>query len=262
MHEKKGEKYNKLLKLDYKNTLVLKQNNKFIVYKNQSDISKASIGYLSGDIFFIEKINEPQLINYRNILDTINNINPSLLNKTENIHGDMIIEDGINYNLELFKDNYVVDYNTYSPEDYIKYKFPFYKERIRFMNVLERVNNLFYDDEYEKIKNKDTIYLNISSKDYAKLEKFRIRKISDDSKDLYIFTSLNNHTINVTKKYYKNTIINFNKRFFFEKNKSSIIELDFLDKYGLNILQDKKKCIYIIDEKKMNTKTIQLIKYR
>lgn len=260
-YEKKGQNYNNVLKLDDKNSLVLKLNNKFIIYKDESEISTISIGYLSSNIFYTKKIKEHQLINYKNILDTIKNINPSLLNETKNIDGEMVIEDGINYNLELYKNNYIVNYNTYSPEAYIEYKFPFYKERIRFMKVLEVVNNLFYDDEYEKIRNRDTIYLNISSKDYLTLEKLKIKKHSDKFKDLYIFTSLNNHKISVDKKDKNKKDVKFNKKEFLEKNKKSIIQLDFIDKYGLEIFQDKKKSIYIIDEKKLNIKKIQLIKF-
>lgn len=259
--DNKGQNYSEALKLDDKNSLILKLNNLFIIYKTNGEILRISRGYLNDKKLYVNKIDELQKSLYKNILDTLKSINPSNLQKTKKEELEITINDGTEYSIELLKDNYLVDYVTYSPEVYIKEKFPFYKERIKFLKIIEKINNLFYDQEYVNINNRDKLYINTTLNQYENLKDYNIEKISDNFKNLYIFKSLENKILITDRKYIKSKPLKINSKIFLSENKESIIKWNFIDKYGPEFLNDKNKCIFTINQKS-KTINIQLMNFR
>ncbi len=268
-YEKKYSNYYSLLN-ENENLLVLKVDDyKFIVFENQTTIYKLNVGYLSGGVLRKQKIENAKLIPYKAVLDSLNKIDASVLNITTRKDGNsMIIQDAGTFSLQLFKDNYVVDYSSYAPYECIEFKVDYYQERIKFLNAFKKAYELFNnndDQEYQEVTKYDTLYLKINKIDSLKLKKLKIVKSSHDFTNFYSLKSLGDHTIIVKTKYdekevSKGGMLTMNRKKFVSKNKSKTIELDFLDQYGLDLLLNKKKVIYVIDQKELNKNKMTLFK--
>ena len=236
--------YNKLG--ENENSLLLKINdNKFIVYKNDFEIYKISIGYLSGLIIKKEKINDLRLTEYKAVLDSLIKLNPFKLNETKNkiTNQALKIQDGSNYNLQLMKQGYFVDYNSYAPLEYIEFKAVFYEERIKFLNIFKKANDLFKDnnEEYLKIKKSDTLYFESPAKELIK--KLNIVEVNTNYSNSYNFNLQKKDIIVLDKKNaqeFKKFPINM---------KYEILSFDLFDLYGFEILKNFKKTIFIIELK-------------
>ena len=243
--------FNKLNEDD--NSIILKINdNKFIVYKNDIEIYKFSVGYLSGLVINKEKIDNLKLIEYQDLLDSLYKINPLKLNETKNniTNQTLELQDASNYNLQLIKNNYFVDYNSYAPHEYIEFKAAFYEERVKFLNVFKKANKLFDESskEYLEIIKIDTIYFESPTKELIK--KLNIVEDKNKYSNKYNFRLQNRGFIVVDKNnQYKSNRHLINK-------KDEILNFEFFDLYGFEILKNSKKTIYIIEleELKKNKK--------
>jgi hypothetical protein len=239
------------------NSLVLKVNdNKFIVYKNDSEIYKVSVGYLSGLVIKKDKIDNLKLIYYRTLLDSLNKINPFKLNETKNnvTNESLEIQDGSNYNLKLMKNNYFVDYNSYEPYEYIKYKAIFFEERTKFINVFKMCSDLFNDnnEEYLKIKRSDTIYLKFPANEL-------IKKLSivEDKEKYSTKYSFGKQTRNFMVVDMKNKI---KIKKYSTANKDKVVSFEFFDLYGFEILKNPKKLIFITEDRELSKNKRQFYK--
>lgn len=243
--------FNKLNEDD--NSIILKINdNKFIVYKNDIEIYKFSVGYLSGLVINKEKIDNLKLIEYQDLLDSLYKINPLKLNETKNniTNQTLELQDASNYNLQLIKNNYFVDYNSYAPHEYIEFKAAFYEERVKFLNVFKKANKLFDESskEYLEIIKSDTIYFESPTKELIK--KLNIVEDKNKYSNTYSFSLQNREFIVIDKKnQYKSNKYLINK-------KDKILNFEFFDLYGFEILRNSKKTIFIIEtqESKKNKK--------
>ena len=250
-YDKKCAKYYSLLNEDINSLLLKIDNNKFLIYKDNDEIIRVSIGFLSGEVLEKKIISKTKLQKYTLILDSLYTINPNLLNETtkKDSSSSMEIQDGTMHQLELFKSNYFVDYKSYAAIDYIKFKASFYEERIKFLNVIKSANKLYDEDEHEKLKNKDTIYLSINQKDFSKL---KVSKSMSSNNDVYTFETLKNHFIYL---HFNQNLIKVNKKKFLKKD--LIIDLEYLNKYGLDwILNDSKKVIFVIQDDKLDKRNL------
>ena len=226
------------------NSLLLKINdNKFIVYKNNLEIYKLSIGYLSGLVIKKEKIDNLKLIEYNALLDSLHKLDPFKLNETTNsiTNHTLEIQDAPNYNLQLIKSNYFIDYISYAPQDYIEFKASFYEERIKFLTVFKKANDLFNEsnEEYLKIKRSDTLYFESPAKELIK--KLNIVEVNTNYSNSYNFNLQKKDIIVLDKKNaheFKKFPINM---------KYEILSFDSLDLYGFEILKNFKKTIFIIE---------------
>jgi hypothetical protein len=266
-YQKKYSNYYSLLN-ENENLFVLKVDDyKFIVFKSDMTIYKINVGYLSGGVVRKQKIEDAKLIQYKAVLDSLNKINASVLNITTRKDGNsIIIQDADTWGLQLFKGNYVVDYSSYAPYECIEFKVDYYQERIKFLNAYKKAHELFDnkdDQEYENIKKSDTLYLKINKTDSLRLKKLKIEKSSHNFTNFYSLKSVTNHTIVVKTKYDNKDIssggiLTMNSKKFVSKNKDKIIELDFLDQYGLDLLLNQNKIIYVIDDNDYKKKKMTL----
>lgn len=144
----KGRSYAELLQIENKDVLLLKINEKkFIVFEDNivyrvyvdfdKEVEKKKI---LGD----EALKSFQ---YLDSLKAINpqNLNVTTLNRTDGLNAveSMEIQDGIDYELSLFKNDVMITYLTYAPQGYIEEKFPFYEQRKKLLNSFIYFNSLF-----------------------------------------------------------------------------------------------------------------------
>ncbi len=253
-YDKKYSNYYKLLN-ENENSLILKVNqNNYIAFQNNKDIYKINIGYLSGKIVKKEKIEDSKKNEYNTLLDSLNKINPNTINYTKNnTKGiDILIQDAATFQLELIKNNYYVDYSSYAAKEYIDEKVEFYEERIKLLNLIEKANSLFNNEN--SFKNKDTIYIKISSSDFTKF-KINSTKIKGKSSKLYCFNSMNEKIFETGLE--NKTLV---AKDFLNNNKNEILNLDYFDLNGFDLIFRNKKNIYLFNENELCKKRIEIKK--
>ena len=238
-----------------KEALILKfEFDKYLVF-SKDKVYK--INFIKSENIVIDKIelsNTDKDICY-GIIDSLKKINPENLNITKNEKGESIeVQDGKDYYIELFKSNTKVTFSTYSPEVYIESKFPYYKERNYIVNAYKRLDEIFIDNEFEKVKNADSVFIYIDNeKNFNKIKIHEDKKIGSIN---FIFSDSKIISFQYSNRQQKQ---NFIKSSFFEDHKNEIISSNFFNEYRykktLNILFDKKK-IYIIETRNKQKKVL------
>lgn len=133
--------------------------------------------------------------------------------------------------------------------------------------LLLLINYTVFSQDLDYLKSYDTIYISIKNIDTLALKNIKYRHNTNGSITEYHFndTQINNVTIRTQNddKFISKQNTKIRKK---ALNGKGVIDLKFIDKYGLqqifiNVLkvQDRKKVIYVIDEKE-NTRRKLLLK--
>lgn len=238
-----------------RNVTILKLND-YNYLSFGDDVYKYNVVESENLILHKEKLLPKEASYCNRLLDTLRDINPSLLNINKNENGDrIVVEDGVTFQITLFKENCTVKYSSDSPDIYIKNKYPNFEERKKFLTVFTHMQSLFYDKEYEDLKKVDTIYLLYDRSD--KTRNIKIDKVSDDNESTYSFLFSDGKSLNLRTLYGEVKTVK-------EKSVNNEVKIDLntLDKYRFKAmfeLLSNKKAIYIIDkESGGNKKKIML----
>lgn len=247
--ENKYNEYSKMFELENKDAFILKIDlHKYIII-NENEGFLINIIESEEIIINKQKLTLDELKYSNKMLDSLKEVNPFKFNVTKKEDGDeMIILDCNEIQLELYKGNYKMTFNSYCPQDYIKEKFPYFKERLLLLNSHNYFHTLFHDEELEKLENADTLYLDFNTKDVL-LKKLKFKKTSSKNinefkfkfsdKSELIFKSI----INDKSKY------EINKSNFKKNDKIAIIDINTINKYRYGIIKKilyEKKNIYLI----------------
>lgn len=254
--ENKEGKYENMLKTECRNQIMIKLNEHHFLTFSENDAYRYVVDESENVVISKRKLSEKETILLSKSLDTLKGIDPILLNSTMDLNGsEIIIEDGTTFQLEIFKNKSWINFITVAPETYIKNKFGNYKHKLSFVNVFNSLNNFFYDEEIEKIKNADTIYIVFDkNKRYDNLN-IKINSFKNNDEYVIKFSDSKSLILNT----YKN---NKNKNMLNEK--SVEINLEFINKHRFNKTLEiltSKKAIFILDksENKIKAKKAYLL---
>jgi|GEM_PF-5838088 len=254
-----GAEYRRLIGLfqdQDKKPTILKLNSRHYLTFEGDMVYRYDVAESENLILYKKQLSQEEAYQCRQLLDTLKTVKPSLLNSTGNEKGEkIIVEDGVTFKIELFKENCMVAYSSHSPSAYIENGYPNREERKKFVAVYDGIRSFFDDEEYENLKRKDTIYLlyDKTSKTrnlkYAKIASKKVLRYSflfSDKKDLILKTFAEEKRA-VEKK---------------SIDDKEIINLGTIDRYRFDLMFElfySKKVIYIIDEednKQMKNKAV------
>jgi hypothetical protein len=243
-YAKDGNKYRNLLNCIDSEALLFKLNNQNFIIQKKDGFYKVYVDEDEKRVISSAKLASKEAIECSTILDSLKSINPKYLDITIDKNGKvMIVNDGIEYEVNFFKKEYRLTLKSNNPELYIEEKFPHFEERIKFLKSIKKLNEIFFDSTYNNVNKLDTIYLKLkNSKNLNKLELNKERNhyslLFSGTKKITLTNLDSDHDLMIKRKS-------------LQKDKSKIINIDFINKYRYNFVLNlfKNKVIYIIEKK-------------
>ena len=241
----KWDYYHDLLRIQDDNTVILQfDTTKFLVYKNKKVYQY--ILSLDNEIVLKKQLDRAVENQFFIVLDSLKKINPLELNITKKENVEIEVQDGNNYELKLYTKDKAIAFHSYEPETYIKEKFPYYEQRIAFLKVYHFISGIFYDENYNKIKNSDVVYIYLDT----------TKDIKDNNYNVY-FSKTKSPNLTFISKRVNDEI---RGKSFIISQKPKIIDMTFFLKYGYkasyNALQNKK--LFIIEKQKSKEDEVKL----
>jgi hypothetical protein len=251
--EKKGEKIKRVLYENDDSLIISFENGKYISLKN-NEINCYTVcnDTIINQIKWKDSID---IVNFKISIDTLLCIDPKKITNEMDKEGNTItVQDGVEFKISFYKDNKTLKLYSYSPETYTENKFPFAKDRKKFLYSWLNLDKYFYDKEFNRLKSLDTIYLFIErgknlqyvvdinkSKNIRQENYFFNFNCSDGQ-----FTNLNRFSsIEPINGFYKN-------KSFLKINANKIINCEYLKKFtscDLNeLINSNTKKVFIIDK--------------
>jgi len=250
-----------ILNKDLLNNLSYSKNDKIIILDNK----KALICYNSNSVYFTKicqneiiyskRLSKKYVKKFNEAFEILSELNQNQLNVNKKDDGQaMIIADGEQLKMELFTNNNSKIIASYSPQQYIDLKFPFFEKRKIFLDTFRNLLKLCTDIEFERLKKLDTLYIFLD-------KSMRIRNL------VFQDTLKNKRQENYTIQYKCAYVSLYNLNTFENKTtqNSNYVTKSFLNINKHKILKNKvlnqlfdcelgyllrDKIIYVIDENK------------
>ena len=247
---KEGKKLRDLYNLDDKSLIIkLDSGKNIILVNNKMYFVKSTIA----KPFEIKQVEDTVKLRYNKIIDSLKLINPLSLNEIKNKDGDQLnIQDGSERKIEFFKGDYKLELNSYAIENYIDFGVLNLDKRIKFLKFYNDLNKTYYDSNYKKLFNQDTLYV-FFKKDKFQLKNFYVREdITKINGSIDYFFSSKYSSLNfyLTFMHSDKNQITVKKNKFLKQNKSRILDYTFFNNYNsfesFNLF--KNKVVYLIDK--------------
>lgn len=254
------------LKLSNNDKMIVLGNKYVIVLKNKGKELIAN-KICENKVIYSKKLNSLDYEKCLSQFSQLSNINPKHLEIQKNEKGVVMkIEDGFDVKVELFDEGERKLLNSYSPQDYIDAKFPFYEERQLYVDIYDELIKYFFDEEYIRLRELDSIYIFID-KSFKSSNLIHQNSIKNKRQENYFikFDCASFHLINFNRNdYTKPQNYYYLKKSFLKKNKDKIIEIKYLNQFfdcELNQIIGGKP-IFIIDEKKKKSKKFLVVEFK
>lgn len=153
----------KLLNLNKNYILIKISNREYLTINKKSICYKVENNKVIDSIILNKEVSDSTFI----YLNSLLKINPSHLLNEENEKGlRIIVQDGNEYKIDIFKNNKELNLYTYAPEIYIEKKIPYFEEKIKFTRAVNYFKNLFYLSESSD--KKEILTINLKDSLYVK----------------------------------------------------------------------------------------------
>jgi hypothetical protein len=134
--DNKFDEYYKMFEIESKDNLILKIDLHKYVVVNENEGFKISVIESENLIINKQKLTSGELKYSNKMLDSLKKINPFKFNVAKKEDGtEMIVSDCNEIQIEAYKGNCKMIFNSYCPQDYIKEKFPYFEERLLLLNT-------------------------------------------------------------------------------------------------------------------------------
>lgn len=256
--ERQGEHLREILNLKEKDIVLNLNDSKYICLINDTVFCKVICGNKLINTIRLDKVKSDSCITY---IKKLTNLNPTELIVEEGENGSRIhVEDGVAITIKIYKKDKQLTLYSYSPDTYIREKVPFYEKRKLFVECYSKLMSFFYNEEFYRVKDLDTLYIYIErSKKEKKIVNINIINKTSSEEYQMSFGNLSVNFINFFLR--ENAVLTTTKKHFFEKN-DKIIRLEFLNKFctcDLNsLLNFKRKVLYLVDNKDFKCSKIKL----
>ncbi len=265
--DQKGNKIRKILNENEESLIVKLESNKYISF-SKNKITCFTI--CNDSIINKVKLNEIDAMKCEVLLDTLVNINPKNLTNEIDVNGDKItVHDGNEIQINIYKDNKTIKLYSYATEVFMEEsRFIFAKSRSTFLNSYLELKKYFYDKNYKRLKELDTIYLFIEKSKNIKII-IDENKLKNTIQENYFF-NFNCASGQFTNFYHKldtkskNTF--YENKKFLKMNKNKIINIEFLKKFIqydlIDIINSNKKNVFIIEKSEIKKGKLKIKKVK
>jgi hypothetical protein len=258
--DNKFDEYYKMFEIESKDNLILKIDLHKYVVVNENEGFKISVIESENLIINKQKLTSGELKYSNKMLDSLKKINPFKFNVAKKEDGtEMIVSDCNEIQIEAYKGNCKMIFNSYCPQDYIKEKFPYFEERLLLLNTYNYFHSLFYDKDLEKIKNADTIYLDFNLRNVV-LDKLQFEKTSSKNLNHFKFKFSDKSKLIFNSLIKDESDFEVDKKDFNQKENIVTISINTINKYRHDIIRrvlSDKKYVYLIRNKSVFSRKIK-----
>lgn len=161
--------------------------------------------------------------------------------------GNIIVQDGATFEVELSENDCRIHYSTYSPHIYIENEYPHFQERKKLLEVYDGLQSIFYNEEFDKLKSADTIYLVYDES--KQIQNLSSNQIKNRDIATYSFLFSDGKSLILRKDNQKKIVVS--KQFIKDKD---LLDLNIINKFRFEAMADilfKKKAIYFINKNEL-----------
>lgn len=260
--DKQGEHLRKILNLHEEDLILNLNDSKYVCLIDNTVFCKVICGNKLIETIKLDKIKSDSCITY---IKKLFELNPSDLMVDIGKNGNKLhIEDGTNVTIKIYKSDKKIILDSFSPELYIREKFPFFEKRILFVKSYSKLLSFFYDEEFYRIKALDTLYVYIERS--KKEKKFVNINLINNTRSIEYHFTFDDLSVNFTNFFLQeNAIFTIDKKQFF-KNNNKIVRLKYLNKFCAcdldNLIHSRHRSVYLIDSNDFKKRKVKLRKVK